>query len=638
MKRAPVHPTDPLELAFGQGKYTLVTQQLGALATRSARQEAMLGMARLRLGQFSASEIPLLTAMGRGDLEASVEYGNLLRAVGEHRRAAAHLEALLPSLSGELRFRALRWLGVAKYGLSDPAAMQDIEAARAGYLSLGDTVTTARISHTLAALYFALGEIQKAKKLLDQALPQLQQDQNPRPLLSAYNTLIDLQLEAGFSDEAAETLHLADELAQQLGDEATQLKLEARRVYLMLKTGDYSGFVGHLEALRAKAEDLEDLNIYAFASNQLANHLSRTGQHASALRVMAQLNAKVRERSLETLTVSAMLTLRRGDPANALGELTQVRQRSERMGAYLDATRASLLCAYCAYRMNDHALAMQHLTLALQEMAGWPLGQARGTLGRELKDVEELLAYARMTPELLPVLSAALEESTLLLGAQRDDLFSETALLELNVLGTQPQVLLGGVPSALKLPYTYAILAYLALEPRRNRHEITADLWGDHDGTKAGNSFRQALMEIRRVLGPDIIVMEGAHQLPQYSISPKVAVQLDSQRVLQLVARGEIPAAVSAYTGPFLGRLPETDWLEMQRDALKQSLTNALHAELRQAQLRGEERRVVVLASAILEIDPDDFEVEDLRLETAQRVSSPVEYARFESQKKRRLN
>lgn len=631
-------PIDPLELAFQQGDYAAVIQELQAVAGRSTRQEAMLGMALLRTGQFSACEVHLLTALGRGDLEASVEYGNMLRALNENRRAVNHFESILPGLAGELRYRALRWLGVARYGLSDPQAAQDIEAARIGYLSLGDEMIAARLAHTLAALYCDLGEVHRAKKLLDQALPKLQQDSNQRPLLSAYQTLIDLQIQTGLTDDAAETLQLAHELAQRLHDAPIHLKLEARRISLMLRSGDYRGFVEHLQEVRESAEALEELSVYAFASNQLANHLSRSGKHTAALRVMAQLNTKVRERSLETLTVSAMLTLRRGDAENALGELMEVRERSERLGAHIDATRATLLCAFCAYRMNDYAQALKHLTLALTEMAGWPRGQARASFDKELKDIEELIAYARMTPELLPVINAALEESAALAGARRDDLFSDHSLLELQVLGEQPQVRLNGIPCSLKLPYTTAILAYLALEQVGNRHEITAELWGDHDPVKSSNSFRQALVEIRRVLGPDIIVMEGPHQSPNYSISPKVAVQLDSQRVLQLVGRGEIPAAVSAYTGPFLAWLPETEWLDMQRSAIKQSLTTALHGEIKAAQLRGEERRVVVLATAVLDIDPDDFEAEELRLAAAQRVSSVVDYARFEAQKKRRLN
>lgn len=626
-----------LEAAFRRGDYAFVSETLAGMPQRSTRQEAMLGMALLRMGQFSACEVPLLTATGRGDLEANVEYGNMLRAINEHRRSIAHFEALLPQLDGELRYRALRWMGVARYGLSQPQAAQDIETARMGYLSIGDEATAARLAHTLAALYCALGEMHKANKLLQQALPKLQQEPNPRPLLNVYFTLIDIQLDTGQTDEAATTLGLADALVTSLKEPHLQMKVAARRIFLMLKSGDYDGFVQQLEDLRSTALALEDFNIYAFASNQLASHLSRTGEHAQALRVLAQLNAKVRDRSLETLTTSAMLTLRRGDAANALGELREVRKRSEQLGAYQEATRATLLCAFCAYRMQDYPQALIELTLALQEMAGWPTGQARSFLARELADVEELLAYARMTPELLPVITAALEESLHLAGARRDDLISGESLLELHVLGT-PQVRLGGVPSTLKLPYSIAVLAYLALEPGRTRSQITADLWGDHDADKASASFRQAVSEIRRVLGPHLIVMSGSHQSPKYSLSRKVLVQLDSQRLLQRLEVGDLPLAVSAYSGLFLARLPETEWLEMQRESIKSALTGALHAELRQVRLRGEDRRVVVLATAILEIDADDFEAEQMRLDAALRVSSPVEYARFEAQRKRRLN
>lgn len=145
-------------------------------------------------------------------------------------------------------------------------------------------------------------------------------------------------------------------------------------------------------------------------------------------------------------------------------------------------------------------------------------------------------------------------------------------------------------------------------------------------------------MEIRRACGPEIIVMSGPHQEPRYALSKKVTVYLDSQRVLQLVARGDVPAAVSAYKGPFLGRLADTEWLAEHREELVRSLTFSLRSSLREAQLKADERKVVVIASAILGIDPEDFEIEELRLETARRVSPAMEVARFQAERNKRLN
>lgn len=627
-----------LEAHFGRGDYALVIGQLAGNSAPSVRELALLGIALLRTGQFNACEIPLATALARGDTEANVEFGNLLRATNQHRRATLHFKKILPELTGELKFRALRWYGVTLYSLGEEGSLEAIEEARRGYLGIGDHTTVARIAHTLAALHYSLGDFRHAKQLLDTAIPVLEQDTNCRPLLTAYNTLIDLYLDCGSSEQARLTLDLAIQTADKLNDPYTKLQLDARRILLMLKLGDYGGFIGRLSDLRQRADELGEANVYAFASNNLANHLSRVGKHADALRVLAELTAKNRDLSHETMMVAAMLKLRRGDAASALGELLKVRERAEHLNAHFDATKAILLAALCAYQMNDLPTSLAYLTQALSEIAGWPAGQAQASLEQELRDMEELLAHAKMTPALLPVITAALEDAAYLASTQSDDLFADSTLLEINVLGPQPKVLLGGSPCELRLPYSVAVLAYLALTPGHSRHEITADLWGDHDPTKAAYSFRQCLMEIRKACGPELVVMSGPHQEPRYSLSDKVSVHLDAQRVLQLVARNDIPTAVSAYRGVFLAKLPETDWIAGHRDELTMSLTTALRANLREAELSGDDRRILIIASAILSIDPEDLEMEELRIEKAQRVASPVELARYQAERKRRLN
>lgn len=633
-----ISPETSLENLFRRGQYAQIIAVLQGRAELDVRESALLGMALLRTGQFNQSEVPLATAMARGDLEANVEYGNLLRATNQNRRAVRHFEKLLPSLSGELRYRTLRWYGVALYGLGNHDGLDFIEEARLGYLALGERQVVARIAHTLAAIHLVVGDFRRAKQLLDEALPTLETDQNPRPLLNAYNTLIDIQLEIGHLEGAQAVLEQATALASSLGDPYAQLQLDARQAALLVKSGDYAAFVNRLADLRARADDLGEMDVYTFASNNLANHLSRTGQHAAALRVLAELTERRPDRSLETMMVGALLTLRRGDAPNALGQLLKVRERAEGLGNRTDATKATLLAALAAYQMQDVQTALAHLTQALGELAGWPSGQARTALRQELQELEELLAHARLTPELLPVITAALEDTALLAGRHHDDLFADTQLLELHVLGLAPKVLLNGVPCELRLPYSPAVLAYLALQPERSRQEITADLWGDHDRTKAAYSFRQCLMEIRRACGPDIIVMSGPHQEPRYALSRKVTAYLDSQRVLQLVARGDVPAAVSAYKGPFLGRVAETEWIAQHREELVRSLTYSLRGSLKEAQIQGDDRKVIVIASAILGIDPEDLEIEELRLETAKRVSGAVELARFQAERNKRLN
>lgn len=597
-----------------------------------------LGVSLLRTSQFAEAEQPLEMAMALGDDEAAVEYGNLLRATGENRKAAAHFSDLLPRLSGELLFRALRWYGATLQQLGEPGALKVIEEARRGYLSLGDKKIAARISHTLANTYVLKGELPAALKLLNKALPVLEQDFNKRPLLAALYTLIDIQVEAGQLDIAVETIEKAQNVASELHDEYVLLHLDARKINIVLLGGDYGGFVEQLLDLAARGEHLREFYVTEYALSHLANHYSRIGEHAEAVRTIARLRALNPDLSLYARVVLAMMALRRGDSASALRMHLEVREEATRRGANIDATRALLLAAFSAYRMNDLPRCTTLLSEALLELAGLPHAQSQASIAPDLREIEEMLAYARLQPDLAPLLEAALEDASALGGSLRDDLFTSGMRLEIMTLG-QELVLRDGIPCAMRVRGSVAVLACLALHPRSTRQELVTQLWPDRDPKKAATYFRQCITDIREAIGADVVLVEGAHQAPEYRLSGKASVTLDSQRVLQLIAGGQLPAAVAAYKGEFLPSLQDSEWAEEQRMTIQRALVGSLRAELRAAQLeRGQERRVVLLATAILGIDPNDTDTEELRLEVARRVSSPSEIARFEAERHRRMN
>lgn len=331
------------------------------------------------------------------------------------------------------------------------------------------------------------------------------------------------------------------------------------------------------------------------------------------------------------------MALRRGDGTTALRLLLEVREEAMKRSALVDATRSLLLAAYAAYTMNDLTRCSELLSEALLDIAGQPRSQSQATLAPELREVEEMLAYARLNPNLAPLLEAALEDASHLSGNMRDDLFTAGMRIEVMTLG-QELVLRDGVPCSMRVRGSVAVMTYLALHPRSTRQAVITDLWPERDPKKAATYFRQCISDIREAIGSDVVLVEGAHQSPEYRLSSKATVILDSQRVLQLVANGQLPAAVAAYKGEFLASLEDSEWAEEQRIHIREALLGSLRAELRAAQLRRELRRVVLLATAIIDIDPHDFETENLRLEVAREVSSPAEVARFEAERHRRMN
>ncbi|KQR27278.1 hypothetical protein [Deinococcus sp. Leaf326] len=628
---------EQFEAAYQAGQYDRLLTALRHQEGLTARELAWVGISLLRTGQFVAAEEPLELAVALGDQEAAVEFGNLLRATGRSRKAAEHFQALLPHLSGELKFRTLRWFGVTLDQLGEAGAVRAIEEARRGYLALGDRRMAARLTHTLAASHSTHGEFTAALKLLSSAIPLLEQDRNPRPLLAAFHTLIDVQVECGQLDEAAHTLERARQLNQTLHDPHVALHLDARQANLMLMQGDYGGYAALLGGLADRAQAVQDSQILEYALSRLADHQSRTGEHVEAVRTLGQLRAQVRDLSLYSRLVIAMMTLRRGDAPGALRLQLEVRRAALEQGSVLEATRALLLAAYSAYSMNDLPRCADLLAEALLELAGHPRPQSWATIGPELRELEEMLTYARLQPNLAPLLQAALEDASHLGGSLRDDLFTAALRLEIMTLG-QELALRDGVPCAMRTRGSVAVLCYLALHPRSTRQEIITALWPERDPKKAANYFRQCVADIRESVGADVVLVEGAHQAPEYRLSGKASVVLDSQRVLQLVASGQLHAAVAAYKGEFLPGLEESEWADDQRLLLRGTLASALRAELRAAQLAGEKRRVVLLAGAVLNVDPDDFGTEELRLSVAREVSSPAELARFEAERHRRMN
>ena len=147
---SPTSRADILRDALRQGDYAEIISELEPQTDLSDEETALLGLALLRSGHFKRAELPLATAMARGDREAAVEYGNLLRVTNQTDRAIRQFEQLLPALEGELRYRALRWYGVSLFTSGHYRSIELIEEARVGYLGLGDQATAARISHTLS--------------------------------------------------------------------------------------------------------------------------------------------------------------------------------------------------------------------------------------------------------------------------------------------------------------------------------------------------------------------------------------------------------------------------------------------------------------------------------------------------------
>lgn len=152
------------------------------------------------------------------------------------------------------------------------------------------------------------------------------------------------------------------------------------------------------------------------------------------------------------------------------------------------------------------------------------------------------------------------------------------------------------------------LLALVAASAPRaiSRDRIMAFLWPESDSTRASNSLRQALHNLRRDLGENLLLPEtaGGLQLDHRKVS------VDLWAFRDAVARGAPADAVAAYRGPFLdgvapGGSPEfCQWVEAEREQVERHYRGALDTLARQAESAGRHDEAVAWRRRLAAADP----------------------------------
>lgn len=134
------------------------------------------------------------------------------------------------------------------------------------------------------------------------------------------------------------------------------------------------------------------------------------------------------------------------------------------------------------------------------------------------------------------------------------------------------------------------MLAFLARRSPRSfdRATLAAMLWGDRDEARARQSLRQALSDLRDVLGAAVEADATSIRLAG------VSVQVDATELESDVAHGRWRMAVDRWSGPFLSGLDDlgderwVHWLEAERSALTTKFAYALDRLTVDCEARGE--------------------------------------------------
>ena len=159
---------------------------------------------------------------------------------------------------------------------------------------------------------------------------------------------------------------------------------------------------------------------------------------------------------------------------------------------------------------------------------------------------------------------------------------------------------------------TAALVAYLAMHPGRrfSRQSITGLLWGDKDKLHARHSLSQAISDIRRTFGGDLLGCD-----PQFVWTNVQDVSIDALRLSavnpHLAGVAELEAIEGVYAGDFLeglelGQEGFDCWMMAERERLRQLAHDQMTALLEIRMGSAQVSSALVTARSLLTLDPFD--------------------------------
>jgi DNA-binding SARP family transcriptional activator/TolB-like protein len=176
------------------------------------------------------------------------------------------------------------------------------------------------------------------------------------------------------------------------------------------------------------------------------------------------------------------------------------------------------------------------------------------------------------------------------------------------ILRTLGDVRLEGGPAALaSRRKELTLLAYLARRAPRSviRAELASLLWEDRADTRARQSLRQALVDLKRLVGAGLVLDGDAVRLES-------GLRLDAREFEEELARGNLVAAVQWWRGDFLGQMDEVGgeafrgWVEAERQGLRRQLAMAYEQLVQDSAARGDRAAQLAHAERWADLRPLD--------------------------------
>ncbi|MEO6055840.1 MAG: AAA family ATPase [Gemmatimonadales bacterium] len=201
---------------------------------------------------------------------------------------------------------------------------------------------------------------------------------------------------------------------------------------------------------------------------------------------------------------------------------------------------------------------------------------------------------------------------------------SSSPLLLLRTLG---EVCLdGATPALASRRKELTLLAFLARRAPRaaKRAELASLLWEDRADTKARQSLRQALLDLKRLLGPGLLLDGDLVRLES-------GLRVDTRAFEDALAAGSPAAAVEWWHGDFLAEMDDVGgeafrgWVEAEREGLRRQLGMAYEQLVRECGTQGDRVAQLAHAERWAELRPGDEAAQRAVVEALAAAGRPGE-------------
>jgi len=355
--------------------------------------------------------------------------------------------------------------------------------------------------------------------------------------------LLDLYLQAGQHDEAGALLA---RLRASAAAHTTALTwaLLSRQAELERQTGD-AGLQNTLEELWT-ANSTQDPELYVWGEAQLANCLSRTGDHAAADRMLDEAVQMYGAWTPVLHLTAGLIARRQGTAQVALMHLTMARAAFQHDGDAVLLGLVELHLADCHRQLGHGSRVRELFASACGRGTGPALLVARHRL--DLEELHQLFEVAVLDPELSLLAAEMLPGLNLMAGSHGESPQHLTVLcLGRNaVLRGQQEVVFRDLLPAV-------VLAVLALWPGLTRDELRR-FCTDLPRTEAEQALKRAFETLRRTLGRNLIDVDMSQQPPTYRIAAYVEFRTDVQAFEEALATSQLARALTLYQGELLPR------------------------------------------------------------------------------------